>query len=167
LNPVNFFQICPFSVALVRCDSWKSRVMCTGTTRLHCDTIPTTWPEPCHRSRAAWHGVTQSCHSIRCDWPPWWVGPLPSSSLFFLFPPLSPCGGTIGDFRFLFANWSLWCYKLTLWVGIPIVLGTYVVFTVSFSYILKFSFGWTHVAGIRDEINVVMISMKWLCCMND
>jgi hypothetical protein len=84
----------------------------------------------------------------------------PSSSLSLFFPsPLLTLRRLHWRFQVLPHNPSHWCKKSTLWVGILILLGTYVVFTILFCCILKFSFGWTHVAGIRDEINVFVISM--------
>jgi hypothetical protein len=82
---------------------------------------------------------------------------LSSSSISFFLPSLFT-GCSIGDFEFS-PNRSPWCEKSTLWAGILIVLGTYVVFTILFCCILNFLFGWTHVVGIRDEINVFVISM--------
>jgi hypothetical protein len=35
------------------------------------------------------------------------------------------------------------------------------------SLYFKILLEWTHVVGIWESINVIMISMKWLCCMND
>jgi hypothetical protein len=58
---------------------------------------------------------------------------------FFLPLPLSPWRWLIGDFRFLSPNRSPLCHKSTPQVGVPIVLGTYLVFTVSFFCILKIS----------------------------
>jgi hypothetical protein len=119
-------------------------------------------------SRVVGYDATQSHQSIWHDWPTKMPPTLFLPPLsFFLPPPLSSCGGSIDDFGFLFANRSPWCHKSTPRVVIPIMLGTYVVFTLSFSCILKFSLGWTHVVGIQDEIIVFVISMKWLYCMND
>jgi hypothetical protein len=46
-------------------------------------------------------------------------------------------------FGVLSPNPSPRCHKLTSWVGILIILDTYVVFTILFSCILKISLGWT------------------------
>jgi hypothetical protein len=70
-------------------------------------------------------------------------------------------------FRVLPQNLRSWCEKSTPWVVILIVLCAYIIFTISFYCILKFSFRWTHVAEIGDEIYVFVISMYWLCCMNE
>jgi hypothetical protein len=67
---------------------------------------------------------------------------LSSSSLSLFLPsPLLTLWRLHWWFRVLHQNPSLWCEKLTPWVGILIVLGTYIVFTLSFCCILKFSFG--------------------------
>jgi hypothetical protein len=74
------------------------------------------------------------------------TGPPRGRRFFFFLPlPLKPCGGSIGNFGFLSPNRSPSCHKSTPRVGIPIVLGTYVVFTISFYCILKISLEWTHV----------------------
>jgi hypothetical protein len=87
---------------------------------------------------------------------------------FLYYSPLSSlCGGSIGDFGLISPIRSLWCHKSTLWVDTPIMLVMYVFFTILFYCILKFSLEYTHVVGIWDESDVIVISMEWLCYMND
>jgi hypothetical protein len=93
--------------------------------------------------------------------------PLSLSSSLSSFILSSSCGGSITDFGLLSPILRTWCHKSTLWVGILFVLGTYIIFTVSFCCIFKFPLEWTHVVGIWDESNIIVISMKWLYCMND
>jgi hypothetical protein len=86
--------------------------------------------------------------------------PLPFSSLSLFLPsPLLTLQRLHWRFWVLPQIPSPWCEKSATWIGILIVLGTYIVFTVLFCCILKFSFGWTHVAWIRDAFNVFAISM--------
>jgi hypothetical protein len=68
----------------------------------------------------------------------------------FFPPPLFGCGDSLDDSWAFSSIRSPWCPKLPPWVGIPILLGMYVIFTVSFGCILKFPFGWTHVIRFQN-----------------
>jgi hypothetical protein len=59
------------------------------------------------------HAVVVAPAYIRCDWPAKMPAALFLLSLSFLLlpPPLSLCGGSIGNFEFLFANRIPWCHK--------------------------------------------------------
>jgi hypothetical protein len=71
-------------------------------------------------------------------------------SFFLLLSRLFGCDGSIGDSWIFSSIRSPWCPKSPPWVGIPVLLGIYVVSTVSFGCILKVSFGWTHVIGFQN-----------------
>jgi hypothetical protein len=64
--------------------------------------------------------------------------------LLFLPPPLFGYGGSIGDSWVFSSIRCLLCPKSHPWVGILVLLGTYVIFAISFCCNLKFSLGWTH-----------------------
>jgi hypothetical protein len=116
---------------------------------------PPRWPGWCHIVSVApvrsARLVLKSRQFIRRDPIPWIH--LPSFSFFLLTFFLSAFSLHLAAALLLILTSPLKSYpnfKPTSWVGISIILGTYVVFTVSFPCILKISFEWTHVVGIED-----------------